>query len=256
MKAPLQCGFFIFLFLSLVCAQSFRSPAQLQAAAVFAAMQDNAAGSSPNIQGSFPATLVKPLDSKKLKEGDMVICQTTAPLHWRGGLIPSGTRIIGHVTQATARSKGSPDSTLGIAFDRIEFPKGREILMKGTLQAIAPSLETGPTTGPATPGSLGGSGSRALSPAALSPSASDRGNNSVSGAGNSPGTTPSAATVGPASGSAAGSSKPMVTSQSQGALGMKGLELKNSVISSSGKEVKVDGGTQMLIHAEINVPAQ
>ena len=229
------------LVVCLASAQSFKSSVRLQPTALFAAMQDGAAAaSSPDIKGAFPATLERSLDSKKLKEGDPVVCHTAAALHSRSGLlIPSGSKVIGHVTQATARAKGSPDSTLGIVFDKIELSNGKDLPLKGTLQAIGPNLgEGGPATFAAPP-SLGGSGANSMG-------------------GSSGGPTGGATTPGPSGtqSTVVAGSKPVVTSQSQGALGMKGLELKDSVISSSGKEVKLDNGTQMLIYGEINVPVQ
>jgi hypothetical protein len=210
-------------------------------------MQDNAAASSADIKGSFPAVLVKSIDSKKLKEGDVVVCQTTMPLHTKSGLlIPSGSNVIGHVTQASARSKGSPDSTLGITFDKIELSKGKEIAMKGTLQAIAPSLKNGPTT-TAGPPSLGGSGSHVMP--ATGPGVRNEGS-IPTGASTTPGVEGTEVRgvnlKGPQT----------MTAESQGALGMKGVELSKSVITSTGKEVRLDSGTQILIYAEIDTAAQ
>ena len=37
--------------------------------------------SNADIKGSFPVMLVKGVDSKKTKEGDVVVCQTVAALH-------------------------------------------------------------------------------------------------------------------------------------------------------------------------------
>lgn len=116
-----------------------------------AATQDSA------IRGAFPTALVKSLDSKKLKDGDTVVCQTTAVLHARSGIIiPSGAKVIGRVTQAKARSKGDSDSSLAMVFDKIQMPNGTEIPLKGVLQAVAPGLggNSGPDTGAAGAGTL------------------------------------------------------------------------------------------------------
>jgi len=194
----------------------------------------NPSGSDADIKGSFPTMLVKGLDSKKVKEGDPVICQTIAALHSRSGLlIPSGAKVIGHVTLATARSKGSSDSTLAVVFDRIEVTKGKELAMKGTLQAIGqPVQDTGPNTGAA--------GSNVLMGGDKS--------------GGSAGTTPPPMASQPAMGNTA---RPVLIATSQGVLGLHNLQLDaNGVISSPGKEVKLDNGTQMLIHAEISIPVQ
>ena len=126
------------LSISLCFAQSTTPPA--------AGAQGTSAQAAPSnpdnqIKGSFPVRLEKSIDSKKLKEGDTVVCQTVTAVHSRSGLmIPSGAKVIGHVTQAQARSKGDSDSTLAITFDKIEYAKGEEIPMKGTLQAVGPSF--------------------------------------------------------------------------------------------------------------------
>lgn len=192
--------------------------------------------SSGGVKLSFPVRLEKALDSKKLKEGDPVTCVTTGLLRGRNGfLIPSGSKLIGHVTQAQARAKGDASSTLGIAFDKLEV-KGKELAMTGTVQAIAPSLgDTGPTTGAAEPASLNGAG---------------RGDN-----GASPGTTPPPTSAMQVSGPTTGT--PLVNTSSVGVLGLKNLELdSNGLISSPGKQVKLDNGTQMMIRADLQKPVE
>lgn len=181
------------------------------------------------IKGAIPVKLEKSLDSKKLKEGDTVVFQTVSSMHSRSGLmIPSGSKVIGHVTQAKARSKGDSESTLGIAFDKIEYGKGEDLPMKGTLQAVGPNL-----------------GGAALDTSASPPQLSTKGGN-----GSSPPPTSSMQTSGPASGTR------ILNSTSQGVVGMKGLDMDSSgVLTSPGKEVKLDNGDQFLIHAEIDLPS-
>ena len=203
------------------------------------------AATDSGLHGAFPVALSKSLDSKKLKEGDTVVCTTTAALHSKSGLlIPSGTKVIGHITKATAKSKGDPDSSLGIEFDKMQLSNKKELDMKGVLQAVAPSLgNSGPDTGVAGGGSLGSSGSR--------------------GGGSGAGTTPppsNDAVAGPNAGIhplESSSTHPMLTSESTGVLGFHNLEMdKNNMLTTNGKEVKLDSGTQMLIRVQIPVPVQ
>ena len=202
-----------------------------------AASNDSAASSPAQIHGAFPVTLDKGLDSKKAKVGDPVVCKMALGLRSRNGLnIPAGSKVMGHVTQAEAKSKGGSDSSLGIAFDKIEA-NGQQIPIKGVLQAVGPSVvdHSGPDTGAGASGGVG------------------MGGNSTGG---SAGTT-----AGPQSWNAgnpnAGGSVKMLNAQSQGVVGLKGLELgKDSVITSSGKEVKLDSGTQFMVRAENEEPAQ
>ena len=151
--------------LSLALALLSISIANAQSAAPQAAPNpspsDTPASSSAGvIKGSFPIMLPKGIDSKKLKEGDTVMCQTVTPLRTSVGIIPSGSKVVGHVTVAKARSNGDSESTLGLAFDKIEYGKGKEATMKATLQAVGPNLgeNSGPNTGAAESGVLGGRG--------------------------------------------------------------------------------------------------
>ena len=192
------------------------------------------------IRGAFPTKLVKSLDSKKLKDGDVVVCETVGVLHSASGLIvPTGSRVIGHITEAKARSKGDSESSLAMVFDKIEVAKGKELPMKGTLQAVGPSLgSSGPDTGAAGGGQMmaGHGGEGTMAP--------------------------------PSSGSVAGPNSgirpldntgthPILNAESTGVLGIRNLEMsKDSVLTSSGKEVKLDSGSQMLVRAEIQIPVQ
>jgi hypothetical protein len=186
--------------------------------------------------GSFPTTLVKALDSKKLKDGDVVVVQTAGPIRAHGMMVPTGAKITGHITQAQAKSKGDSTSSLAMVFDKIEITKGKELPMKGVVQAIAPSL--GDHNGPDS-AEMMGSGQ-------MMPGHSD-GTTTPTNGGNS-GIRPLNATVG---------TRPMVNNESQGVLGFKGLEMdKDGVITSSGKEVKLDNGTQIMLKSEIQMPVQ
>ena len=189
----------------------------------FAYAQTTQGNSENTIQGVFPCALEKSLDSKKAKDGDPVVCQTSKGMRDQSGrLIPSGTKIMGHVTQAQARSKGDSQSSLAMVFDKIELSKGNDIPIKGTLQAVGPAFSGGPDTGPAYPPGMRGGSAVATQQATL---------------GKEGGT--HAAAAGPLSG------------DSKGAVGVKGLEMDdNSVLTSPGKEVKLDGGMQMVVRAE------
>ena len=227
----------VFLSLSVSAAQS--NPPQ--AGSSEASSQAASPASDDNmIRGSFATILVKPLDSKKLKDGDQVTCQTAGPLRTRTLLIPTGSKVIGHVTQATARGKGDSDSTLGFVFDKIQLSTGKEIAMKGTLQSVAPSIggASGPNTGTGDIYSnMGKAGAGTGSPVAN--------------------TAPPNATVGVTANTMKPTSHPLLNSQSEGALGYHDLSMdKSGLLTSTGKEVKLDNGAQMVIRAEIQIPVQ
>jgi hypothetical protein len=204
------------------------------------------------LQGTFPAVLSKSLDSKKLKVGDEVIGQTAGPLQDQSGKeIPRGSKVVGHVTQAQARSKGDAQSSLAMVFDKIEVAHGGEAIpIKGVLQAVAPGAviqgaQGGgfpPDIGPGSaPGSSGGAPNLGTGPGGSFPS----GPLGRSGGG-APTNGPSQQQPGATTGVA-----PTLSTATKGVVGIHNLEMdNNSVLTSSGKQVKLDSGTQLMIRAE------
>jgi hypothetical protein len=179
--------------------------------------------SGKSIHGVISVSLAKSIDSKKLKEGDEIPTKTLGTLRTSDGVtIPSGSMVVGHVTQATARSKGDPTASLGIAFDKIQVPGGKDMMIKGTLQAVGPNPNE--SSGPQT-GAAGGNNLNA-------------GNGSTASAGPNLGLQP---------GQAGGK---ILDPHATGVVGVKNLQLDNSVLTSTGKEVKLDSGSQMVIKIE------
>src|SRR5271170_6693712 len=90
--------------------------------------------------GAFPVKVIKPLDSSKLKPGDVVEFKTTGafvlPSETR---VPEGAKVTGHVTEAKARSKGDSQSDLAVVFDQISLGGDKQLAVKGMIQAIAAS---------------------------------------------------------------------------------------------------------------------
>jgi len=186
--------------------------------------------------GAFPVKVTKTLDSSKLKEGDAVEVETAGSFKLADGtLVPKGSKLTGHVTAAKARSKGDPDSQLTLAFDKLNIQGGKQLSLKGTVQAVFPPVEepTGPnmaTAGTSRGGSMGGSNLGAPSLA---------GGVGITDA---------------KSGSEAESSskaRPVMDPNSTGVQGMHDLSLDNGVLTSKGKQVKLGGGVRMLVHVDI-----
>jgi len=180
--------------------------------------------------GAMPAQLTKSLDSKKMKEGDEVTGRISAEIHTRDGLtIPRDSKLIGHVTEAKARSKGDPSSALGIVFDKISMPGGKDVAIKGVIQAVGPnpnpSAQNAPSAGPSNVGLGGHDG------------------------GGAPGTAmPAIPNITPTQQSGI----PVLSGQSKGVVGIKNLELgDNSVLLSGGKEVRLDSGAQLIVMVEL-----
>ena len=87
--------------------------------------------------------LVKSLDAKKAKAADQIEARVTMDLLSHGVIvIPRGTKIIGHVADARARTKGVPGSMVEIAFDRIVLKNGLEVPLKAAVQAVGAPMQT------------------------------------------------------------------------------------------------------------------
>jgi len=184
--------------------------------------------SSAKGHGVMPVELTKSLDSKKLKEGDAVTGKIAADLRLKDGTqIPRGSKVTGHVTEAKARSRGDAQSALGIVFDKISLPSGKDIAIKGEIQAVAPNPNAGAQqSGPGVMAGLAG-------------------NDSGMSAGTSAPPMPSTPTS-PQEG------RPILNGQSKGVVGFHNLELgQDSVLISTGKNVSLDSGTQLMLQVEV-----
>jgi hypothetical protein len=229
------------------------------------------------------ATLSSPIDSKKCKPGDPVNAHSTEAVKSEGKtVIPKGAKLLGHVTQASARAKGESESSLGIVFDKAILKNGQEIPLNAGIQAIAAAQSSASAAG-SDMDTMGGMGASAAGSGmaggrgALGGVTSTTGgavgsvtNTAANVGGVAGGTVNSAANAG---GSMAGASKGAVgglnaagqlTSNSQGVFGLNGLNLnaagsnatEGSVITSAGKNVHLDSGTRMLLVSQAQAGAQ
>jgi hypothetical protein len=174
--------------------------------------------------GAFPVKVIKTLDSSKLKEGDAVGVETAGSFKLPDGtLVPKGSKLTGQVTVAKARSKGDSDSQLTVTFNKLNIADGKQLSIKGTVQAVFPSPDE------ADPGVAGG---QAISHAA------------------GLGAPPSDSKVGVSTESSSMSQSSM-DSKAVGVQGMHGLELKDGVLTSKGKSVKLGDGVRMIVHVDI-----
>lgn len=203
------------------------------------------------------AELTKPLDAGKNKPGDEVTAKTTQDVKSDGKVVlPKGSRIVGKVTAAQARTKGQAESQLGIAFGRAILKDGTQVPVSFAIQAISNSQAAASAAAAedsaAMEGNVGGmasasgsSGNRGL----VGGVASTAGN-VVNTAGTATGATlhtANATGVNVAGG---------LTSSSHGVVGIPGLTLSSgasssttasSVISSTSSNVRLDSGTRMLL---------
>jgi len=199
------------------------------------------------------AVLAKPLDARKNKQGDPVVARTTAAVRSkRGVVIPKGSQILGHVTQASVRGKGQTESALGIMFDRAVLKNGAEVPLDVAVQAIAAAQTTAPMQ----------SGDDSLSAgSAMSSGAATAGGRLLGGVGAGVLTntnTAVASNVGGTLGSATSGTTSLtgeLSSNTTGVVGIPGMALQAagssntdaSVISSASENVHLQSGTQMLL---------
>jgi hypothetical protein len=220
---------------------------------------------------TFNAALNTPVDSKKAKAGDSVIAHTTESVKSDGKImLPKGTKLVGHVTQALARAKGDSESSLAIIFDRAILKNGPEVPLSVAIQALA-SAQAGASAQEGEVDAMGSTGAGA----AGSGMATSRGTlvGPTSAAGSAVGTlahTPAAvgstgagavnSTVNSATGAVGGlNAAGQLTSNSRGVFGLDGLSLssetannaRGSVITSAGKNVHLEGGARMLIITQV-----
>jgi len=223
---------------------------------------------------AFNAALTAPVDSKKCKPGDEVKAHTTEAVDAEGKtVIPKGTKLVGHVTQASARANDQAESSVGILFDRAILKNGQEVALNVAIRALA-SAQTGVSQAGADADMMGGAGSSAGGSGmsggrgAMGGVASTAGgvvggvSNTAANAGGVAGgavnsTANAAASVAATSKGAVGglNAGGQLTSNSQGVFGLNGLSLnagasnatEGSVITSAGKNVHLDSGTRMLL---------
>jgi hypothetical protein len=178
--------------------------------------------------GAFPVKVIKTMDSSKLKDGDTVEVETSGSFKLADGtLVPKGSKLMGHVTAAKARSKGDPDSELTVTFDKLNVANGKQLSIKGMVQAVFPPEET---PEPQMAGKASGaSGGGYVGATVGTVTDAKTGSNTQSSAVSEPASDP----------------------KSVGVQGMQGLELNDGVLSSKGKNVKLGGGVRMIVHVDI-----
>ncbi|HEV3037382.1 MAG TPA: hypothetical protein VHA33_06315 [Candidatus Angelobacter sp.] len=217
----------------------------------------NAASSSLSSGTNVQAELTKSLDAKKAKVGDQVTAKVTQDVKSNGQVVVrKGSKLIGHVTEAKARSQGESESRLGIAFDRAVLKDGQEVAFNAMVQALAPALNAAAAAddtammGGSTPAPMPSSGGGGASGGSM-------GSGPVGGLGSTVGRTVGN-TAGTVAGTASGTVKGaggVLNSSSHGVIGLQGLTLassasgsaQGSVISSNSQNVKLDSGTQMVL---------
>lgn len=216
---------------------------------------------------TLQAALTKPVDAKKAKPGDQVTAKLTQDVKANGHVVlHKGSKLVGHVTEAQARSKGQAESKLGIVFDKAQLKGGEEASVNAVIQALAPPVSATALAGADETGSLSspmGGGSAAGGGGGLVGGVTRGTTSTVGGATGSISSVGGAAvgginsTVNSAAGATAGglNAQGALASTSRGIVGLQGLTLNSasaagaqtSVISSATQNVKLESGTQMIL---------
>ena len=223
---------------------------------------------------TLQAELTKSIDAKKAKQGDEVTAKLTQDVKGSGQVVlHKGTKLVGHVTEAQAKSKESGESKLGIAFDKAVLKGGEEMAFTGVIQALAPPVQGSLSAATDTTGNVGsgmGSGSgggmgggRTSSGGASSApmgggvvnSTVGTATNTVNNTAGSVSNTANGAVNGSVNQATGIAANGAINSATRGVVGMQGVALNSatagsaqgSVISSAGRNVKLDSGTQMIL---------
>jgi hypothetical protein len=202
------------------------------------------------------AELNSSVDSKKAKAGDKVEAHTTADLRTDGRMVISkGTKLVGRITQAAARAKGDSESVLAIQFDKAVPKNGEEIPLNVEIRAIA-APQRDFYGGPAGPGSdpMAGRGGAA---AGGSPMGSSHPVNPATPASDPADNPPGSVVQGSSSGGGP------LPPNSRGVYDLNGLQLApdpskanaGTIVTSTGKTVRLDGGTRLLLVVRAKTPA-
>lgn len=223
------------------------------------------APTNASLAGGWPisAELRSSVDSKKAKPGDAIEARTTEAIKANGKtILPEGTKLVGHVTQVSSKSKGDSESSLGLAFDKAILKNGEEVPLNVAIQALATpgaaqassavndmaatgsAASQGNPNTPVNSGVPGGVSPRGMGPGAAGNPPIDKGETSAGTSAGIPGGAPGGTL------NAAGRLAP----NSRGVFGVQGGALKpattngaGSLITSTGKNLRLDGGTQLLL---------
>jgi hypothetical protein len=200
------------------------------------------------------AELSKTIDAKKAKQGEPITARVLENTEANGKvLVPQGARLEGHITQASARTKGASYSSVGIVFDKAILKHGEEIPLNANVEALAAQPQSTETTSSPDMGSqpTGGTPSQGMAGRSPSGETNPMAAPNMNGPSNTEANNASAGTA--ANGNVNSSGR--LTAASRGVFGMKGIGLTQStvgteqaaVITSTGKDVHLDRGTQLLL---------
>ena len=215
--------------------------------------QAQTAGAPRIAPGSvIPVQLTKSVDAKKAKTGDEVVAKVTQDMKTQTGevLVPKDTKVIGHVTEAQARTKGEKQSELAIAFDHAVMKNGEDVRLPMSIQAvIAPQNNAESAPGGNDIGTRATQGGGMPSP---SPSAGREGMGGSQAP--QPPSGPESMPSNSGNAQSGRSAYPPINAQTKGVIGVSNVTLspaqngtQGPALSSEKSNVKLESGTMLLL---------
>jgi hypothetical protein len=215
---------------------------------------------------TLQAELTKSIDAKKAKPGDEVTAKLTQDVKADGKVVlHKGSKLVGHVTEAQAKTKENSESKLGVVFDKAVLRGGQEMAFNGAIQALAAPAPGSLAATTDDAGSLGsgmgsgggpvmGGGRTSGGVAPIGGGAGGAVNSTLGSATNTAGSVTNS-TTGAVNGSTGAVTNGAFNTATRGVVGMQGIALntgatgsaQGSVISSASRNVKLDSGTQMIL---------
>jgi hypothetical protein len=199
----------------------------------------------------IPVELTKTIDARKAKTGDEIVAKVTMDMKSNTGavIVPKDTKVMGHVTEAQARSKEQKESQLAISFDQAVL-KNQQVPLPMSIQAvIGPQTSndnsaSAPSAMPSSSPSPSSTGSAGTSPMA--------GRSPMGGSVQQP--TPTADSPQTPGSPQSTNQRPQITASTQGVIGISNVTLapapsgtQGSVLSSEKNNVKLESGTMLLL---------
>lgn len=196
--------------------------------------------------------LTSSLESKSATAGQEFTLKTISDVMVGGQLvIPRGSRVLGHVTEAVTKGKDQSQSELSLVIEKAVRPNGSEVPLQGIIAALAAPPQSNSLSDDPTYGMLHSN----------EPTQRISGSSAVGSGGGSSTTLPAASKAGSTAAVATANLKgamdksSVLDENSQGAIGYEDFSIAwhlitpppITVISSKGKNVKLKPGTQMLL---------
>ena len=118
---------------------------------LIASNQPASANNQPAVTTIF-AIVVKRIDTRSANLNQELTLRTISDVVVDGVVvIPSGSRVVGHIVELATKGKGSEQSIIAIVIDKAILENGKEITLQGIIAAVAAppdsSLSSDPTYG-------------------------------------------------------------------------------------------------------------